>query len=144
MIYASSLLSTAVRRSGAVLSSRASSSCAAAQKLRCVFEEYRLEKYVSARQLLDLRIVPLINLSYSYPSLLLCSYSRETPTRFKKDLAKAISSNNGTVEVDQLNHFLVNIGHPEALVSNEEFKTLLTEAGVTSRYIKATDMLRLV
>lgn len=73
------------------------------------------------------------------------SYSRETPARFKKDLVKAISA-NGTVEVDQLNHFLINIGHSDKLVSDDEFTTLLQEAGATapSRCIKAADMLRLV
>jgi hypothetical protein len=69
------------------------------------------------------------------------SFSRETPTRFKKELAKAISP-NGTVEVTQLNHFLLNIGRPDTLVSDAEFKNLLEEAGSTSRNIDTVAMLR--
>jgi mitochondrial fission protein ELM1 len=69
------------------------------------------------------------------------SFSRETPTRFKKELAKVISR-NGTVEVTQLNHFLLNIGRPDTLVSDAEFKNLLEEAGSTSRNIDTIAMLR--
>ena len=39
------------------------------------------------------------------------------------------------MEVEQLNHFLVNIGRPDKLVSDAEFKNLLEEAGTTNRYI---------
>jgi hypothetical protein len=69
------------------------------------------------------------------------SFSRETPIRFEKELAKAISP-NGTVEVTQLNHFLVNIGRPDTLVSEAEFKNLLEEVGSTNRYIDTNVMLK--
>jgi hypothetical protein len=69
------------------------------------------------------------------------SFSRETPTRFEKELAKALSP-NGTVEVTQLNHFLVNIGRPDTLVSDAEFKNLLEEVGSRNRYIDTIAMLK--
>ena len=76
--------------------------------------------------------------------LLTLSYSRETPSRFKKDLIKVIAADNGSVEVDTLNHFLVNIGCSDKILSNEEFTSLLNETGAKSSGISATDMLRLV
>lgn len=74
---------------------------------------------------------------------MLHSYSYETPTRFKKDLLKAIADND-RVPVDRLNSLLVNIGRDDKLLSDEELSSLLEEAGAKGRSISAAKMLQLV
>jgi hypothetical protein len=67
---------------------------------------------------------------------LLGSFSRETPQRFKKEMVKAIQSNDGTVMVDSLNQILINIGRSDQLLSESEMHQLLVEAGAKSRSIE--------
>lgn len=72
----------------------------------------------------------------------------ETPTRFKKDLFKAIvNKESDTVSVDHLNKLLVNIGRSDKCLTEDEIVSLLEEAhpGDTSnRSISTSDMMRLV
>ena len=84
----------------------------------------------------------------------LCSFSRETPTRFKKELLKACRSksksnnnNNDVVVVDDLNQMLINIGRKKDCLSEDEMLTLLQEAPgaqTEARAIPTSTMLQLV
>ena len=58
----------------------------------------------------------------------LCSFSRETPTRFRKELVKSIEC-QGVVEKDSLNQVLVNIGRQDRLLSDQEYQVLCQAAG---------------
>jgi hypothetical protein len=74
-----------------------------------------------------------------------CSFSRETPQRFKKEMVKAALSNDGTVKVDKLNEILINIGRPDQILSEAEMRQLLHEGGANeSRSIQAATMLQLL
>ena len=97
-----------------------STECAPAQKLRCVFEEYRQQHF-----------------------------SRELPSRFRKEMAKAIqggSENNGQslVAVDNFNLLLGNIGRQDALLTERELSDLLQAAGATSRKIPVEQIMQLI
>ncbi len=62
------------------------------------------------------------------------SYSRETPSRFKKELLKALSNPvTSAIEIDSLNQILVNIGRPEDKLSDADLDLLLAEAGVEEK-----------
>ncbi len=82
--------------------------------------------------------------------LVFFSYSRETPTRFKKELVKAAQGkdlqNTSLVQVDTLNQILVNIGRPEDRLSEAELKNLLSEAGCSNetRFIPVATMMQLM
>lgn len=108
-----------------VRSTRAFSSCEPAQKLKAVFEDYRREQWVT--------LLLFCSFIHSCASSFLiswyCSYSRETPHRFKRELVKAANPNySGSIKVDTLNQILVNIGKAEERLSEEELKVLMTEA----------------
>ena len=63
------------------------------------------------------------------------SFSRETPSRFRKELIKAAMSEShvqGAVEVDTLNQLLVNIGSKERL-SKDELNAILLAIGVKDK-----------
>ena len=77
-----------------------SSDCEPAQRIRTVLEEYRQEHF-----------------------------SRELPSRFRKEVVKAISSGDGSVEVDSLNQILLNIDRKDALLDEGELLQLLQEVG---------------
>jgi hypothetical protein len=62
------------------------------------------------------------------------SYSRETPSRFEKELLKALSNPvTSAIEIDSLNQILVNIGRPEDKLSDADLDLLLAEAGVEEK-----------
>ena len=63
-----------------------------------------------------------------------CSYSRETPRRFKTEVLSPYAVDN-SVDVDQLNRLLTNIGHSEDCLSSNEQSQLLDEAGCSGRSI---------
>jgi hypothetical protein len=93
-----------------------SSDCVAAQKLKVVFEEYRMT-----------------------------NYSDEMPCRFKKNLINAICpSGQDTIVVDDLNKILCNIGRTDQLLSEQELSALLLEAGAKDRCITTKQILELV
>lgn len=77
----------------------------------------------------------------------LYSFSRETPSRFRKEVIKAAMSAGhvqGAVEVDALNQLLVNIGSKERL-SNDELNAILLAAGIKDKRIIPIDkMLQLM
>lgn len=57
-----------------------------------------------------------------------CSYSREIPTRFQKQLLQPYLDAGGeTVHVAALNRMLTNIGHSQELLTVEEQQQLLRE-----------------
>lgn len=64
----------------------------------------------------------------SLPSTL--SYSRESPSRFKKELVKALGApSSSAIEIDSLNQILINIGRPNDTLSDADLELLLKEAG---------------
>jgi hypothetical protein len=79
--------------------------------------------------------------------MFLYSFSRETPSRFRKELIKAAVNAGhvqGAVEVDTLNQVLVNIGSSERL-SDEELNEILAAAGNKGeRIIPVDKMLKLM
>jgi hypothetical protein len=83
-----------------------SSECAPAQRLRSVLEEYRQKHY-----------------------------SRELPSRFRKEVVKALTKKDSSavVEVDNLNLILSNIGRSDARLTEEELLILLQEVGAANR-----------
>jgi hypothetical protein len=72
------------------------------------------------------------------------SFSREIPTRFKKQILAPYVGSNGAVEIDQLNRLLMNIGHNEDCLSFDEQNELLKAAGCTSRSISVTKLSELM
>lgn len=75
------------------------------------------------------------------------SYSRETPSRFKKEIIKALADPiTSTIEIDSLNQILVNIGRPQDKLSEADLSLLLAEAGVeeTQRSIPVDKIIQLM
>lgn len=72
------------------------------------------------------------------------SFSREIPTRFKKELLSPYVGSNGAVEIEQLNKLLANIGRAEYRLSPEEQEVLLEAAGSSDRSIELKKMLELI
>jgi Ca2+-binding EF-hand superfamily protein len=74
-----------------------------------------------------------LDLTYSI-HLLSSSYSRESPSRFKKELIKALGSpSSSAIEIDSLNQMLINIGRPDERLSENDLDLLLKEAGVNDQ-----------
>lgn len=110
----------AMTKTPATMASRAafSTNSVPAQKLRSVFEEYRVN-----------------------------NYSDELPSRFRKHIIKEIEEpDHGTCLVDNLNRILGNIGRQDAFLSTEEMNTLLHDAGLSenNRYIPVEKMMKLL
>mmetsp|Transcript_30207 Transcript_30207/g.69686 ORF Transcript_30207/g.69686 Transcript_30207/m.69686 type:complete len:81 (-) Transcript_30207:141-383(-) len=78
--------------------------------------------------------------------LLLISFSRETPHRFRKELFKAVPKESGdAIQVDTMNQILVNIGRPGDLLTEEEWNLLLKDAGSSdNRSIPVEKMMQLM
>jgi hypothetical protein len=107
----SSILRTMTRASTRTLSKQSgnvlfSSECAPALRLKTIFEEYRQ-----------------------------VNYSRELPSRFRKEVVKVIEGPDKQVMIDNFNIVLSNIGRSDARLSEAELKDLLMAAGATSRKI---------
>ncbi len=88
-------------------------------------------------------------MSHTWNSSLYFSFSRETRSRFRKELIKAAetesSCTKGAVEVDALNTILVNIGRPQDRLTEKELSDILAEAGcVDDRAIPVDKMLQLM
>ena len=88
--------------------------------------------------------LPLIADSPPVSSPSLHSFSREIPTRFKKELLQPYLGSNGSVEVEDLNRLLTNIGHPNELLSSDEQRVLLQEAGSNNNCITMKKMMELL
>ena len=86
-----------------------SSDCAPAQRLRHELEEYRQEHF-----------------------------SRELPSRFRKEVVKTISSDGVSVEVDSLNLILNNIGRQDACLNEGELLQLLHQVGADANTRKVS------
>ena len=83
-----------------------SSECAPAQKLRGALEEYRQEHF-----------------------------SRELPSRFRKEAIKVIQGPDNKVTIDSFNILLANIGRKDAYLTESELNDLLSTVGATNRRI---------
>lgn len=119
----------------------------------CVYHRMPRVRECQERRLPSTCCEPCLTFLVDFPSrfvLCSCSYSQETPTRFKKELVKAAQGkdlkNTSLVQVDSLNQILINIGRPEDRLSEDELKTLLNEAGCSedSRYIPVATMMQLM
>jgi hypothetical protein len=109
MNASSSILRTLPRASSLALGKQKalfSSECAPALKLKSIFEEYRQ-----------------------------VHYSREMPSRFRKEVVKVIEGPDKQVMIDSFNIILSNIGRSDACLSEAELDDLLVAAGATSRKI---------
>ena len=78
------------------------------------------------------------------PALRQRSFSREIPSRFKKELLQPYVGVDGAVEIESLNKLLRNIGHPNELLSADEQRVLLEEAGSSNRCITIKKMMELI
>jgi len=93
-----------------------STDCAPAQKIRSVLEEYRRQHF-----------------------------SRELPSRFKKEMVKAMTTpETSVIHVDTLNLILKNIGRDDARLSEDELALLLQEVGATDRNVSVDKILQLM
>lgn len=156
---------TAVLRTSSIRGSlRAfSSNCEPANRIRCIFEEYRQEQWVLVclrmyhiwlcSNLIDNVLYNATTRHFTHTNAF-CdfswnSFSRETPNRFRKELLKAVEKEGctkGAVEVDALNAILVNIGRPEERLTEAELDAILAEAGVAAedRVIPVDKMIQLM
>jgi hypothetical protein len=75
-----------------------------------------------------------------------CSYSDELPSRFKKTLFKDVKKSDDTIDVDNLNRILVNIGRSDQILSSDELDMILKECGAkeTSRSLSTAAVIALV
>lgn len=69
----------------------------------------------------------------------------ELPSRFRKELLYPYASNGGSsVDVDQLNNLLTNIGYRDFCLSSQEQMELLRNAGSNGREIPMKQMMELI
>ena len=73
----------------------------------------------------------------------LCSYSRETPRRFKQEVLSPYIVGNA-IDVEQLNRLLTNIGHSNDCLSVKEQNQLLQEVGCAGRSIPVGTLAALI
>eukprot|EP00547_Thalassionema_nitzschioides_P005600 CAMPEP_0194210316 /NCGR_PEP_ID=MMETSP0156-20130528/8153_1 /TAXON_ID=33649 /ORGANISM="Thalassionema nitzschioides, Strain L26-B" /LENGTH=130 /DNA_ID=CAMNT_0038937643 /DNA_START=40 /DNA_END=432 /DNA_ORIENTATION=- len=102
-------------RSSTIVARSFSSTCEPAERLKCIFEEYRQK-----------------------------NYSRETPKRFKKELIKAACSKSQTeaattVAIESLNQILINIGRPDQCLSEDDMNRLCSEVYGAHRTVRHKD-----
>ena len=69
------------------------------------------------------------------------SFSRETPQRFRKEIAKAFPATEGKVPADDLNSVLSKIGMKDSLLTKEEIDNLLLETGTPQTRMLSIDQL---
>ena len=119
MMYRPSCLRVAARVASANRSRGVSFStnCAPAQRLKGVLEEYRREHF-----------------------------SRELPSRFRKEVVRAMEGPDKQVAVDSLNIVLINIGRQEACLSEKELAQILQEIGSdgSTRKVTADQIMQLL
>ena len=61
----------------------------------------------------------------THTSASFCSFSRELPSRFKKELVKSVlPPSQSAASIDVVNQILVNIGQPEQQLSEQELFVL--------------------
>ena len=75
--------------------------------------------------------------------LLVSSFTRETPRRFKKEVLMPYTV-NGSVDIDALNKLLTNIGHSEDCLSEKEQLEFLAAAGCSGRSIPLPKLAELI
>ena len=92
-----------------------SSDCAPALKLKSVFEDYRQKHF-----------------------------SRELPSRFRKEIVKVLEGPDHQVTIDSFNVVLGNIGRADAYLSEAELNDLLVEAGASGRQIRSEQAMMLI
>ena len=72
------------------------------------------------------------------------SYSRELPSRFKKEILRPYVRESGVVLIDDINAMLTNIGHGEDCLSEQEQLEFLAAAGSKTRSIEVSKMMELM
>mmetsp|Transcript_43711 Transcript_43711/g.105416 ORF Transcript_43711/g.105416 Transcript_43711/m.105416 type:complete len:121 (+) Transcript_43711:236-598(+) len=72
------------------------------------------------------------------------NYSREIPSRFKKEVLRPYVGENGALQIEDINAMLKNIGHEEDCLSEKEQTEFLAAAGSTNRSIEASKMMELM
>ena len=72
------------------------------------------------------------------------SYSREIPSRFKKEVLLPYADPDGTVNIEDVNRLFKNIGHSGDCFSQQEQQELLAEAGSKDRSISVSKMMELI
>lgn len=92
-----------------------STECAPAEKIRCVLDEYRREHF-----------------------------SMELPSRFRKEVVKALQGPDNLIKIDNLNVILTNIGRQDACLSAEEMNILLEASGSSDRCVSVEKILQLM
>lgn len=92
-----------------------SAECAPAQKVRCALDDYRKEHF-----------------------------SREIPSRFKKEIIKTLKGPHESIQVENLNLILTNIGRQDACLTAEEMNVLLKESGATDRCLPVEQIIKLL
>ena len=79
------------------------------------------------------------------PSFRSLSFSREIPTRFKKEVLQPyVDKEAGVIQIEEINRMLVNIGHGEDCLSSSEQALLLRAAGSNDRYLTVQQMQELL
>ena len=73
-----------------------------------------------------------------------CSFSREIRSRFKKQVIKPYVGSNGSVQIEEINRLLSNIGRSDDRLSLDEQQILLKEAGSTNRSLSIAKMMELI
>mmetsp|Transcript_1625 Transcript_1625/g.2497 ORF Transcript_1625/g.2497 Transcript_1625/m.2497 type:complete len:121 (+) Transcript_1625:56-418(+) len=72
------------------------------------------------------------------------NYTMEVPSRFKKELILPYTTSNGTIDVEQLNKLLVNIGYSDSCLSSKEQIELLRDAGCSGREFSKQQFMELL
>ena len=76
-------------------------------------------------------------------SSFLCSFTREIPSRFTKEIVRAAKSKNDRIALDGMQQVLINI-NMQHKVSEREMETSFREMGGTSYQIPADRMMKLL
>lgn len=72
------------------------------------------------------------------------NYSRELPSRFKKEILRPYVGESGALQIEDINALLTNIGHKEDCLSEQEQTEFLAAAGSTTRSIEVSKMMELM
>jgi len=72
------------------------------------------------------------------------NFSREIPSRFKKEILRPYVGKNESLQIEDINALLTNIGHEEDCLSEQEQTELLAAAGSTNRSIAISKMMELM
>ncbi|KAL3945709.1 MAG: hypothetical protein SGBAC_000193 [Bacillariaceae sp.] len=72
------------------------------------------------------------------------NFSREIPSRFRKEILRPYVGENGVLHIEDINALLKNIGHEQDCLSEKEQNEFLAAAGSTSGSIEVSKMMELI